>query len=62
MGPAARTGRHPGLPARIYPEMAGRSRAAAFVIDGAGNLRHVELVPEIGQEPNYEAILAAARG
>jgi thioredoxin-dependent peroxiredoxin len=35
---------------------------AAFVVDGAGKVRHVELVPEIAQEPNYDAILAAARG
>lgn len=40
----------------------GVTARAAFVIDGAGNLRHVELVPEIGQEPNYDAILAAAKG
>jgi len=40
----------------------GVTARAAFVIDGGGMLKHVELVPEIGQEPNYEAILAAARG
>ena len=40
----------------------GVTARAAFVIDGAGNLRHVELVAEIAQEPNYDAILAAARG
>jgi thiol peroxidase len=40
----------------------GVTARAAFVIDERGNLRHVELVPEIGQEPNYDAILAAARG
>ena len=39
----------------------GVTARAAFVVDGGGKLRHVELVPEIGQEPNYEAILAAAR-
>ena len=40
----------------------GVTARAAFVIDGAGSVKYVELVPEIGQEPNYEAILAAARG
>ncbi len=40
----------------------GVTARAAFVIDGTGHVKHVELVPEIGQEPNYEAILAAARG
>jgi len=34
---------------------------AAFVIDGSGVVRYEELVPEIGQEPSYEAVLAAAR-
>jgi thiol peroxidase len=39
----------------------GVTTRAAFVVDGAGKVKHVELVPEIGQEPNYEAILAAAK-
>lgn len=34
---------------------------AIFVIDGGGTVRHVEYVPEIAQEPNYEAVLAAAK-
>lgn len=34
---------------------------AVLVIDGSGIVRHVELVPEIAQEPDYEAALAAAR-
>jgi thiol peroxidase len=32
---------------------------AIFVVDGANTLRHVEYVPEIASEPNYEAALAA---
>jgi len=40
----------------------GVTTRAAFVIDGTGHVKHVELVPEIAQEPNYDAILAAARG
>lgn len=40
----------------------GVTARAAFVIDGQGRLRHVELVPEIAEEPHYDAILAAARG
>jgi thiol peroxidase len=32
---------------------------AVFVVDRAGVVRYVELVPELGQEPNYEAALAA---
>jgi thiol peroxidase len=40
----------------------GVTARAAFVIDGGGKVKYVELVPEIGQEPNYDAILAAARG
>lgn len=42
--------------------LTGVTARAAFVIGADGTLRHVELVPEIGQEPNYDAILAAARG
>jgi thiol peroxidase len=32
-----------------------------FVVDREGVVRYVELVPELGQEPNYEAALAAVR-
>lgn len=35
---------------------------AIFVIDGSGALKHVEYVKEIAEHPNYEAVLAAARG
>lgn len=34
---------------------------AVFVVDPKDNVTHVEYVPEIAQEPNYEAVLAAAR-
>ena len=40
----------------------GLNARAAFVIDGSGHVKYVELVAEIAQEPNYDAILAAARG
>jgi thiol peroxidase len=33
---------------------------AAFVIDPGGKIKYTELVPEIAQEPDYDAILAAA--
>ena len=32
---------------------------AVFVIDKAGKVRYVEVVPEVGQQPDYEAILKA---
>ena len=35
---------------------------SVFVVDGAGILRYVEIVPEVGSHPNYDAALAAARG
>jgi thiol peroxidase len=35
---------------------------AVFVVDRDGVVRYVELVPEVGQEPDYEAALAAVRG
>jgi len=34
---------------------------AVMVVDKKGVLRYLELVPEIGQEPNYEAAIAAAK-
>lgn len=34
---------------------------AIFVVDKNNRLAHVEYVPEIAQEPNYEAALAAAK-
>ncbi len=44
----------------LIPELRLLARAV-FVVDPAGRIRYVELVPEIGQEPDYEAALAAAR-
>ena len=35
---------------------------AIFVVGPDNKLKYVEYVPEIGQEPNYEAALAAAKG
>lgn len=35
---------------------------AIFVVGADGVLKHVEYVPEIASEPNYDAALAAARG
>lgn len=35
---------------------------AIFVVDGQGQLKHVEYVKEIAEHPNYEAVLAAAQG
>jgi len=35
---------------------------AIFVVDAQGKLKHVEYVKEIAEHPNYEAVLAAARG
>ena len=39
--------------------MAGLLARAVVVIDGDGNIVHTELVPEIAQEPDYDAALAA---
>ena len=35
---------------------------AIFVIDGEGQLKHVEYVGEIAEHPNYDAALSAAKG
>jgi thiol peroxidase len=40
----------------------GVTARAVFVIDPAGKVAYAELVPEIGQEPNYDAALSAAKG
>jgi thiol peroxidase len=34
---------------------------AVVVVDGEGKVAYTELVPEIAQEPNYEAALAAVK-
>jgi len=34
---------------------------AAFVVDGAGMVRYAEYTPNGGQEPNYDAVLAAVK-
>ena len=34
---------------------------AIFVVDPQDTIRHVEIVPEIAQEPNYDAALAALK-
>ena len=34
---------------------------SVFVVGRDGVVRYVELVPELGEEPNYEAALAAVR-
>lgn len=34
---------------------------AVFVIGADNKLRHVEYVPSIGEQPNYDAVLAAAK-
>jgi thiol peroxidase len=39
----------------------GVTARAAFVIGPDGNVRYSTLVPEIAQEPDYDAILAAAK-
>jgi len=40
--------------------MAGLLARAVVVIGADGNVAYTELVPEIAQEPNYDAALAAA--
>jgi len=41
--------------------LAGLFARAVVVIDKTGRITHTELVPEIAQEPNYEAALKAVR-
>lgn len=39
--------------------LAGLCARAVVVIDGSGQVAYTELVPEIAQEPDYDAALAA---
>lgn len=39
--------------------LAGLLARAVIVLDGAGSVLHAQLVPEIGQEPDYDAAVAA---
>ncbi|MDI1430697.1 thiol peroxidase [Polyangium sorediatum] len=39
--------------------LAGLAARAVLVLDGDNKVLHAELVPEIAQEPNYDAALAA---
>ncbi len=41
--------------------LAGLCARAVVVLDATDRVLHSELVPEIGQEPNYDAALAALR-
>jgi len=41
--------------------LAGLSARAVLVLDENDKVTYAELVPEIGQEPNYDAALAAAK-
>lgn len=51
---------HYGLEQQDGP-LAGLLARAVVVIDEAGKILYTELVPEITQEPNYEAALAALK-
>lgn len=39
--------------------MKGLSARAVFVVDQQNNITYTELVPEIGQEPDYDKVMAA---
>jgi thioredoxin-dependent peroxiredoxin len=41
--------------------LAGITARAVVVLDENDNVKYTELVPEIAQEPNYEAAIAAAK-
>lgn len=41
--------------------LAGVTARAVVVLDENNNVKYTELVPEIGQEPNYEAAVAALK-
>lgn len=45
----------------LYVKELGLLARAVIVVDRHGNVKYVQVVPEITQEPDYEAALAAAR-
>jgi thiol peroxidase len=45
----------------LYIEELGLLARAVIIIDADDTVRYVQLVPEVAQEPNYEAALIAAR-
>lgn len=45
----------------LIPDLRIESRAV-FVVDKGNKLRYVEYVPEVANHPNYDAILACAKG
>jgi thiol peroxidase len=45
----------------LIPDLRVQSRAV-FVVDSNEKLRYVEYVPEVANHPNYDAILACAKG
>lgn len=45
----------------LIPDLRIHCRAV-FVVDRSDTIRYAEYVPEIAEHPNYEAILACARG
>ena len=44
----------------LIPQLRVECRAA-FVVDKTGVIRYVEYVPEVANQPNYDAVLACAR-
>jgi len=44
----------------LIPELRVECRAA-FVVDAGGVIRYAEYVPEVANQPNYDAILACAK-
>jgi thiol peroxidase len=48
-------------PYGLWIEELGLLARAVIIIDGDDIVRYVQLVPEVASEPNYEAVLVAAR-
>lgn len=45
----------------LYIKELGLLARAVYVIDKEGKVQHAQLVPEIAQEPNYDAVIEAAK-
>jgi thioredoxin-dependent peroxiredoxin len=46
----------------INGNMKGLSARAIFIVDQQNKIRYVQLVPEIAQEPDYDAVIKALEG
>ena len=50
-----------GIAYGTYIKEIRQEQRSVFVVDAEGNITYIEYVPEVGQEPDYEAAVAAVK-